>query len=76
MMIYPLISHHISAVPWRMLERSNSPGCGGAGGGSAGAGSAGVAAQGFTIRSEAVKLPRKLAAGSNRPGRCDLYQDD
>ena len=36
----------------------------------------GVAAQGFTIRSEAVKLPRKLAAGSNRPGRGDLYQDD
>ena len=61
---------NISAGPWCMLERSNSPGSGGGGGG--------VAAQGFTIRSEAVKLPRKLAAGSNRPGpgRCDLYQDD
>ena len=55
-----------------MLERCNNPGSGGAGGG----GTGGVAAQGFTIRSEAVKLPRKLAAGSNRPGRCDLYQDD
>ena len=55
-----------------MLERCNNPGNGGAGAG----GTGGVAAQGFTIRSEAVKLPRKLAAGSNRPGRCDLYQDD
>ena len=54
-----------------MLERCNNPGSGGGAGGSGG-----VAAQGFTIRSEAVKLPRKLAAGSNRPGRCDLYQDD
>ena len=59
-----------SVGPWLawLAYVGAQPGSGGSGGGGA--------AQGFTIRSEAVKLPRKLAAGSNRPGRGDLYQDD